>query len=86
MAELDEGGFSDVDSPSTTDPPAPSPALGTAKGNERRIKWPMARLIPKIYTAEIEPQEDGGFAKRLRDEKIQRRRFPYRFTLYPHFV
>lgn len=31
-AELDEGGFSDVDSPSTTDPPASSPAL-------RRAAW-----------------------------------------------
>lgn len=58
MAELDEGGFSDVDSPSTTDPPASSPTLDAAWGNERRIKWPMARLIPKIYTAEIEPQQN----------------------------
>jgi len=73
MAELDEGGFSDVDSPSTTDPPAPSPALGMAKGDERRIKWPMARLIPKIYSAEIEPQKDGSLANWLKDEKIQRR-------------
>jgi len=53
MVELDEGGFSDVNSPSTTDPPASSPTLDAARGNERRIKWPMVRLISKIYTAEI---------------------------------
>ncbi|KYN33516.1 hypothetical protein ALC56_12228 [Trachymyrmex septentrionalis] len=32
MAELDEGGFSDVDSPSTTNPPASSPTLDAARG------------------------------------------------------
>ncbi|KYM84119.1 hypothetical protein ALC53_05496 [Atta colombica] len=32
MAELDEGGFSDVDSPSTTNPPASSPTLNAARG------------------------------------------------------
>lgn len=32
MAELNEGGFSDVDSPLTTDPPASSPALDAARG------------------------------------------------------
>ncbi|KYN14323.1 hypothetical protein ALC57_13490 [Trachymyrmex cornetzi] len=32
MAELDEGGFSDVDSPSTTNPPASSPTLDRARG------------------------------------------------------
>ncbi|EZA59980.1 hypothetical protein X777_16183 [Ooceraea biroi] len=72
MAELDEGGFSDVDSPSTTDPPVSSPALDAARGNERRIKWPMARLIPKIYTAEIEPQQNRILMKWLKDWKIRR--------------
>jgi len=32
MAELNEGGFSDVDSPLTTDPPASSPVLDAARG------------------------------------------------------
>lgn len=32
MAELNEGGFSDVDSPLTTDPPASSLALDAARG------------------------------------------------------
>ena len=41
------GGFSDVNYPSRFHPPHPH------SGDERRIKWPMARLMPKIYTAEI---------------------------------
>jgi len=63
MVELDEGGFSDVDSPSLRihSPHPRSP--DAARGNERRIKWPMARLISKIYTAEIEPQQNRILTK-----------------------